>query len=118
MTNINSELQNGLDELNSEYEEAISELQNELDELNAEYEEAIKEANAEIEVSQAVVGTAQMHIFNIAVATVIIIIGAILAYKTRNVPLKNGKKIAGWILLILGIITVFAHVIQLVFLNI
>jgi hypothetical protein len=92
-----------------------NELQNEFDELKKDYEEAISEANAEIEASQSMVSATEMHLFNIAFAAVMIIIGAILVYQTRGVQLKNGKKIAGWILLILGIITVIAHVLQLIF---
>ena len=107
MTSKNTKLQEEIDELNKEYEDMISE-------INEEYESALAEAQSEMSVIPGISDT-QMHAFNIAIAAIMIIIGAILAYQTRNNILKNGKKIAGWILLILGILTLITHVIQLIF---
>ena len=92
-----------------------NDVQKEIEEVQKEYEEDMKELQTEIAEAEASVGATEMHLFNIAFAAVMIIIGAILVYQTRGVPLKNGKKIAGWILLILGIVTVIAHVLQLIF---
>jgi len=88
-------------------------IQKEIEEAQKEYEEEMKELQSEIAEAGSI-STTEMHIFNIAFAVVMIIIGAVLVYQTRGVQLKNGKKIAGWILLILGIITVIAHVVQLI----
>ena len=90
-------------------------LQNEINELTEEYAELRQEMQKDIEAAQSGVGQTQMHLFNIGFAAVMVIIGAILVYQTRKVQLKNGKKIAGWILLVLGIMTLIVHVVQLLF---
>lgn len=91
------------------------ELQESMEEIQSEYKEFKEEMYEEIEAAQSEVTAVSMHIFNISVAAVMIVIGIILAYQTRKTKQKSSKKIASWILLILGGITLFAHVIQLLF---
>ena len=90
-----------------------NELQKELEEMEREYEELQEELNAEIAASPTISDTG-MHMFNISIAVIMIIIGAIFAHQTRHMTQKSGKKIAGWILLILGALTLITHVIQLI----
>ena len=91
-----------------------TELQKDLDEINADYENAMAEIQSDMSVIPGMNDT-QMHVINLVLAVIMIVIGAIFAYQTRNANLKRGKKIAGWILLILGILTLITHVIQLIF---
>lgn len=54
----------------------------------------------------------QMHIINIAVAVIMIGLGAFLLFKSRKQK-SSGKKTAGWILIGLGTIVTLTHVIQM-----
>ena len=90
-----------------------TEIQKEFEELQKEYEELQKEIEADNPMQDMSVSDVGMHIFNISLAAAMIIVGAILVYKTRNIKQKSGKKIAGWILLVLGALTLVIHVIQL-----
>ena len=101
---------------NAEKQRELEEIQKEIEEAQKEYEELMKETDAETVVAESEVGTTEMHIFNISIAVIMIIIGGILAYQSRNVTQKqkSGKKIAGWILLVLGVLTVIVHVTQLI----
>lgn len=103
MGNENTELQEDVDEIKKEYEE-----------LQKEYDELQEEMDAEVAISDSGVSDMEMNVFNISLAGIMIIIGAILVYKTRNIKQMSGKKIAGWILLILGALTLITHVIQLI----
>ena len=87
-----------------------NEIQKEYEEVKKEYEEL----QEEIAAQDLGVGETGMHIFNISIAAVMIIIGIILVYSTRKIKQKSGKKIAGWILLILGVLTIITHVIPLI----
>ena len=91
-----------------------TEVREELDKIEEEYAEFMREAQAEID-AVPIVNSTEIHVFNIVLSTIMITIGAILAYQTRNIKLKNGKKIAGWILLILGAIALVSHIFQLLF---
>ena len=90
-----------------------TQIQKELDELNEEYNALVEEVREE--ATNPDVSNAQMHIFNMVIAAVMIIIGILFAYQSRNSKTKSGKKIAGWILLVLGILTLIAHTVQLFF---
>ena len=94
--------------------EENTELQKEYEELQEEYEELQKEVKDDMAVQGGGISDTGMHIFNISFAAVMIIVGVILVYKTRSIKNKSGKKIAGWILLILGVLTLITHVIQLI----
>lgn len=56
----------------------------------------------------------RMHIINIIVGVVMMAIGGILLFKIRKQKDDGGKRIAGWILLGLGIATTVAHIIQMI----
>ena len=99
---------------NTELQEDTEEVQKEYEELQKEYEDLQKEVEEELAMQDGGVSDTGMHIFNISLAAVMIIIGIFLVYKTRNIKQKSGKKIAGWILLILGVLTLLTHVIQLI----
>ena len=90
-----------------------NELQEDFEELKEEYETLIEDARNEVTADG--VNYVSMHLFNILLATVMMVVGGVSIYRTRSHKLKSGMKIAGWILLILGFITVVSHVIQLLF---
>jgi len=58
----------------------------------------------------------RMHIINIIVGVVMMAIGGILLFKIRKQKEGGGKRVAGWILLGLGIVTTVSHVIQMIML--
>ena len=103
-----------MEEENTELQKDTEEVQKEYDEIKEEYEALIKEVEEEIVVQDEGVSDTAMHIFNISFAAVMIIVGVILVYKTRSIKKKSGMKIAGWIFLILGALTLITHVIQLI----
>ena len=91
-----------------------NEMQKEFEELKKEYEELQKDIKDETSMQGMGVSETGMHIFNISISAIMIIVGIILVYKTRRTKQKSGKKIAGWILLILGVLVLLTHVIQLI----
>lgn len=54
----------------------------------------------------------QMHMINIAVAVIMIAIGAFLVHKSKKQK-SSGKKTAGWILIGLGTVITLTHCIQM-----
>lgn len=99
----------------TELQQELEEVKKEYDELMKEVEELEKDTHTEIGLSMPGINPTMIHIFNISIATVMIFIGAILAYQTRNTRQKSGRKIAGWILLILGALVLLQHSLQLIF---
>ena len=91
-----------------------TDLEKEFEDLQKEYEEIQKEVEEETSMQDVGVSDTVMHVFNISISVIMIVIGAILVYKTRGTKLKSGKKIAGWILLILGVLVLITHAIQMI----
>ena len=91
-----------------------TEIEKEFEELKKEYKELKEEIDTETVMEDMGVSDTAMHIFNVSIAAVMIVIGIILVYKTRGIKQRSGKKIAGWILLILGALTLITHVISLI----
>lgn len=97
---------------NAGWQREYEDIQKEYEDLQKEYEELIENVNEEMAEAESGVSETGMHIFNISVAVVMIVIGGILVYQTCKITKKSSKKIAGWILLILGALTLITHVIQ------
>ena len=105
-------------ELKKELEKAekiAEDAQKEYEKMQEEYEEMLENSESGLTVGNVSISDTEMHVFNISIAVIMIVIGGILAYQTCNIRGKNAKKIAGWILLILGILTVVQHTVQLIF---
>ena len=58
----------------------------------------------------------RMHLINIIVGVVMMAIGGVLLFQIRKQKDGGGKRVAGWILLGLGIATTVAHTIQMIML--
>ena len=97
-------------------EKVAEDAQREYEKLQEEYEEMLANSESGLTVGNISISNTVMHVFNISLAAIMVIIGGILAYQTRNIRQRSGKKIAGWILLVLGILTVIQHTVQLMFL--
>ena len=56
----------------------------------------------------------RMHLFNIITGVIMLVIGILLLCRSRKQRENSGKKIAGWILVGLGVTVTITHTIQMI----
>ena len=58
--------------------------------------------------------SSEMHILNIGVGILLMIIGGALIFTVRNQERGGGKRVAGWILLCLGVVVTVLHILRII----